>query len=172
MLGLSAYLSSLSCPRKTNLTAPPTYRRMLLWQDTFLSLTYDRPRNATKATGSIPSDPDSVSGHSFAESIFSVCQVELDRTSQEDSESLTTALAAKRRIERIFDCAAPFLVEKHHCHTLQDHLERLALRIHVSYGVCRFCRLALETTASSTSDNSEIDTNTLTTECIDLPKKQ
>ncbi|KAJ5623789.1 Transcription factor [Penicillium lagena] len=140
---------------------------MLLLQDTFLSLTYDRPRNITKSNSSIPSDPDTVSGYSFAESMFSVCQIELDRTRQEDSESVAAALAAKRRLEKIFESASSFLVEKHRCHTLQDHLERLALRIHVSYGVCRFLRLALETAASSGSDSLELDSNTLTTECID-----
>ncbi|KAJ5825927.1 Zn(II)2Cys6 transcription factor [Penicillium riverlandense] len=140
---------------------------MLLWQDTFLSFTYDRPPSTTKSTSSIPSDPDSVSGYSFAECIFAVCQVLLNRTCEEDCETLAAVLTSKRRLENILGSTVPSLVDKRRCRTLQDHLERLALRIHVSYAICRLCQLALQKASSPMSDDPDIHTEILATECID-----
>ncbi|KAJ5757139.1 fungal-specific transcription factor domain-containing protein [Penicillium nucicola] len=140
---------------------------MLLWQDTFLSFTYDRPPSRIKPSSSIPYDHptgERPAYHSFAESVFKLCQILLERARKdEDVETKTAIVADKHRIEEILDkdVAAPFLLHKSRCRTLQDHLERLALRIHVCYGITRLCRLTLETT---TPDG--IDAETLKNECI------
>ena len=142
-------------------------RWMLLWQDTFLSFTYDRPPSTIKLSSSIPYD-GGPGNHSFADSVMTLCRILLERARKDDEVETTAAiLGYKHRMEQILDAnvAAPFLLDKSSCHTLQDHLERLALRIHVCYGVMRVCRLALETTSDTASDL--IDEETLKKECAD-----
>ncbi|KAF2743849.1 hypothetical protein M011DRAFT_508173 [Sporormia fimetaria CBS 119925] len=48
------------------------------------------------------------------------------------------------RIEQVLRSAAPYLVQKSCCRRLSEHLERLALRIHTGYVVCRFFRNYLQ----------------------------
>lgn len=66
----------------------------------------------------------------------------------------------------IFDDAAPFLRDKVHCRSLQDHLERLALNIHICYTICRLCRLILDTT-SDEAHSPAVDVDSVKVECID-----
>lgn len=62
--------------------------------------------------------------------------------------------------------AAPFLRDKAHCRSLQDHLERLALNIHICYTICRLCRLILES-GSIEAHNPAINADSIKVECID-----
>lgn len=135
---------------------------MLLWQDTFLSFTYDRPPSTVNHSSTIPHDPDAGTTYSFAECIFFICQVLLDRARNQESERLPQTLAYKRRIEAVWDQAAPFLLDKARCRTLKDHLERLALRIHTCYGITRLCRLVLLDASMSV-----VDAAALKEECMD-----
>ncbi|KAJ5722927.1 Transcription factor [Penicillium malachiteum] len=59
---------------------------------------------------------------------------------------MSTTIAYKNRMEAILteEIAAPFLRDKGHGPTLLTYLERLALRVHVCYGIQRLCRLMLE----------------------------
>ncbi|KAJ5432327.1 fungal-specific transcription factor domain-containing protein [Penicillium daleae] len=149
---------------------------ILLWQDTFLSFTYDRPPSTITHSSSIPHNPESKtktkSGYTFAESIFALCQILLDRARHQPTDTLTTTtLAYKHRIQNIWNDAAPFLIDKSACRTLQDHLERLALHVHINYGVCRLTRLILESVSDSTGaaakgTDIDIDIPALKTETI------
>lgn len=139
---------------------------MLIWQDAFLSFTYDRPPSIINHSGAIPRAAESETGNSLAESIFSLCQVLLDRSRQENNTTVSATLAFKQRIEAIWGSAKPFLMHKSRCRTLQDHLERLALSIHINYGINRLCRLIIEPQASG-EPSSFIDMNEITSECIE-----
>ncbi|KAJ5822981.1 Transcription factor [Penicillium robsamsonii] len=139
---------------------------MLLWQDTFLSFTYDRPPNINKPSSSIPHDQDTSPGLSFAECVCAICQVLLERARQDHTETVTEILSFKSRMAAIFEDAAPFLRDKSHCRSLQDHLERLALNIHICYAVCRMCRLILES-SSSEVHSPAVDVDSIKMECID-----
>ncbi|KAE8314728.1 fungal-specific transcription factor domain-containing protein [Aspergillus transmontanensis] len=79
----------------------------IVWQDTFLSFTYDRPPSTITMSCPIP------------------------------------ALKYKSQLEEVWDDAAPFLTDKARCTSVQDHLERLALGVHLGYGVCRLSRVYL-----------------------------
>jgi hypothetical protein len=126
---------------------------MVVWQDTHLSFSYGRPQSLV--TSSIPYESSQGSERSFVDSILSLCQVILDRAQSSNAIggkidfSVEVTLAYKDRLEGIFRDASPFLTDKSHCRTLQDHLERLALNIHVGYTICRTCRLCLERTPST-----------------------
>jgi hypothetical protein len=112
----------------------------LIWQDTFLSFTYDRPPSTvTMANCPIPyTTPPSRGGHSFPECIFTICSILLSRTPQ--ASSLQLSLDCKRRLQAVGATAAPFLTDKSRCASLQDHLERLALGVHMGYSICRLSR--------------------------------
>ncbi|KAK9775040.1 hypothetical protein SCAR479_08314 [Seiridium cardinale] len=125
---------------------------ILLWQDAFLSFTYDRPPSTSLVTISIPYE--SPAGFSFADSTLTVIKVILDR-SREDPSKLNSPPRFehyKRQLGAVLENAAPFLQDKTNCRTLQEHLERLALHIHVGYARCRIFRLYFESNNIALTD--------------------
>lgn len=139
---------------------------MLLWQDTFLSFTYDRPPNVSKLSSHFPHDPDSGPGWSFAECVCALCRILLERAQQENTETISETLSFKSRMAAIYESAAPFLLDRANCRSLQDHLERLALSVHICYAICRLCRLVLET-AGSDDHSLVVDVDCIKMECIE-----
>ncbi|KAL2001167.1 hypothetical protein VTN02DRAFT_2150 [Thermoascus thermophilus] len=126
---------SLSMAPSAGLSALDHYERrrlwwMLTWQDTFLAFTYDRPFSTINVNCSIPYSPE-------------ISQPSMDNLVQ-------NTLEYKRRLERVLEDAAPFLTNRSCCKTLQNHLERLALHIHVDYIICRLCRPCLESVGDLT----------------------
>ncbi|KAI1859003.1 hypothetical protein JX265_004610 [Neoarthrinium moseri] len=117
---------------------------MLLWQDAFLSFTYDRPPSTSFATVSIPYE--SPNGFTFADSTITVIKIILDRSREDPGQinSLPRFEHYSRQFSAVLKKAAPFLQDKTHCRTLQEHLERLALNIHIGYARCRVYRLYFE----------------------------
>lgn len=136
---------------------------MLIWQDTFLSVTYDRPPSSVNMNCPIPYGQDT-EGHSFAESIFTICRILLDRTRQENAGTIKDPLQStfefKLQLERVWDTAASFQISASYCASLQDHLERLALGVHLHYAICRLNRVYLDIL-----DDNERSTSPVVTEC-------
>ena len=137
-----------------------TNRAMVVWQDTHLSFSYDRPQSSMSRSSHIPYSSD-ISDRSFVDSILTLCWIIRDRAQCSTVDggvdtSIDTTLAYKERLEGIFRDANPFLTDKSHCRTLQNHLERLALNIHVGYIICRICRLCIERTSESTGMHSQL----------------
>lgn len=122
---------------------------MLIWQDTFLSLTYDRPQSSITTNFPIPVAPNT-EGLSFQEAVFTICQTILDRARLETAGDLhdpvQSALDSRRQLEGIWDTVAPFLRDRSRCTSLQQNLERLALGVHLGYAICRFAWMYLEST--------------------------
>ncbi|SPO03130.1 uncharacterized protein DNG_05812 [Cephalotrichum gorgonifer] len=121
---------------------------MLLWQDCFLTTTYDRPFSNPYILGRIPDDTSPGAGNSFATSVLLLIKTYMGRsmdeiTSPAEANSIEGLLAHKCRLESVLDRAQPFLVDERRCTTLQEQLQRAALRIHVGYLVCRVYRLCL-----------------------------
>ncbi|RAK92954.1 Zn(II)2Cys6 transcription factor [Aspergillus costaricaensis CBS 115574] len=120
---------------------------MLIWQDTFLSFTYDRPLGTIAMNCSIPYKHDT-DGLSFQECVFAICHQIIEEARQETTDGpqdpLESMRESKRQLDGIRDAAAPFLVNKRRCVSLQDHLERLALDIHLGYVTCRINRVYLD----------------------------
>ncbi|KAM7198464.1 Fungal specific transcription factor domain containing protein [Rhypophila sp. PSN 637] len=148
----------------------------LVWQDTLLSITYDRPTTSifTTTAWTVPysaSSPPSnqcpehkPKGYTFAEAVFHVCQILLDRSRQEHAsgplQSGTPRTAeilehSKRRLELTVQEAAPYFRDEAYCKTMQEHLERLALQIHVSYAACAIYRLCLDRNNGTSGAGSE-----------------
>ncbi|KAM7219548.1 Fungal specific transcription factor domain containing protein [Rhypophila decipiens] len=148
----------------------------LVWQDTLLSITYDRPTTSifTTTAWTVPYSASSApsnqcpehkpKGYTFAEAVFHVCQILLDRSRQEHAtgplQSGTPRTAeilehSKRRLELTVQEAAPYFRDEAYCKTMQEHLERLALQIHVSYAACAIYRLCLDRNNGTSGAGSE-----------------
>ncbi|CEN59305.1 hypothetical protein ASPCAL01757 [Aspergillus calidoustus] len=135
----------------------------LIWQDTFLSFTYDRPPSCSLTRNCPMPSGSSYSGLSFQECIFKLCHVILEQTATDANRAESTRAAStsnyKRQLEGIRDTAAQHLISKPHCKSLQDHLERLALGIHLGYAICRVIQLYID---SGIAGNA---TDTMIVEC-------
>ncbi|KAK3952696.1 hypothetical protein QBC32DRAFT_135921 [Pseudoneurospora amorphoporcata] len=154
--------------------------RMIIWQDTFLSFTYDRPPTATSTI--LHNDvfgashrhlsnkhgqqhPDHPTQRSFTEAVFRVSLIILDWTRQGTATAfqspsvqfdtadkdhrrysqIRSLLSFKRQFDLMMADSAPHLGDDSHCDTLQKHLERLGLQIHVASALCRMYRLCVDT---------------------------
>lgn len=122
---------------------------MLLWQDSFLSFTYDRPPASLYIPGTVPVDNPPGMGTSYATSVFRICQIILERERDETTRpgvvnTVESLLSYKRQLRGVLQEAQPFLRDKTQCTTLQENLERAALHVHIEYLVCRAYRLCLE----------------------------
>ncbi|KAL4982020.1 fungal-specific transcription factor domain-containing protein [Aspergillus falconensis] len=123
----------------------------LIWQDTFLSFTYDRPSSSSATERcTIPRISDSP-GLSFQECVFRICQIIDSQTQIKGRGEHSSTLDYKTELEGVLDDASPFLTSKVHCRSLQDHLERLALGIHIGYAICRVSQMHLDSTPDSSS---------------------
>lgn len=140
--------------------------RMIIWQDTFLSFTYDRPPAATSTIlhndmfgahrhlVSSNSHSDSTK-YSFTKAVFHVCLVILDWTREgttpttsfggnRRNSQIRSLLSFKRQFDLILQDSVAYLRDDLQCQTLQQHLERLGLQIHVASALCRMFRLCAE----------------------------
>ncbi|KAF7540077.1 hypothetical protein G7054_g1684 [Neopestalotiopsis clavispora] len=103
---------------------------------------------------------ESTEGYSFADATLTVIKVILDR-SREDPSQLNTQPRFEHytsQLVGIEEESASFLRDKANCKTLQEHLERLALQIHIGYARCRIYRLYLE---NNTLDPATRESRTL-----------
>ena len=129
---------------------------MLMLQDCFLSHTYDRLPANPDLLGMIPDDIPQGEGDSYAKSVLKLTKLAVERTRDEamrpgETTSIENMLAHRRGYQAVLEEAQPFLVDKAKCRTLQEHLERAALHIHLGYVDCRTYRLCLE------RDNTTVD---------------
>ncbi|SPB43906.1 unnamed protein product [Aspergillus niger] len=120
---------------------------VLIWQDTFLSFTYDRPLGTIAMSCPIPYKHDT-DGLSFQECVFAICHQIIEEARQKTTDGpqdpLESMRKSKRQLDGIRDAAALFLADKRRCVSLQDHLERLALGVHLGYVTCRIDRVYLD----------------------------
>ncbi|KAL4972483.1 fungal-specific transcription factor domain-containing protein [Aspergillus desertorum] len=147
---ISLHEISLDLPPKEQLRRSRLWWT-LIWQDTFLSFTYDRPPSSSATGGcSIPRVSESP-GLSFQEFVFKICQIIKSQTQLKGGKEHSSALGCKTKLESVLNDASPFLINKVHCRSLQDHLERLALGIHVGYAICRVSQIHLDSIPDSSS---------------------
>ncbi|OJZ92141.1 hypothetical protein ASPFODRAFT_55764 [Aspergillus luchuensis CBS 106.47] len=120
---------------------------VLIWQDTFLSFTYDRPLGTIAMNCPIPYKHDT-DGLGFQECVFAICHQIIEEARQKTTDGpqdpLESMRKSKRQLDGIRDAAALFLADKRRCVSLQDHLERLALGVHLGYVTCRIDRVYLD----------------------------
>ncbi|KAE9367696.1 hypothetical protein N431DRAFT_348541 [Stipitochalara longipes BDJ] len=147
---LGLHLGSSENPRVPNTTASDLPRRKLwwtiVWQDSLLSLSFDRSPIAIMTRCQLPLGPTALTeGLSYTEAMYHLCRkvlegVNNDSTSQPDYNSI---IAHSIDVEDIREQVRPELRLKDACKTVQDRLQHYAIRLHTSFVVSVLCRPAL-----------------------------
>ncbi|KAK1142525.1 hypothetical protein N8T08_007499 [Aspergillus melleus] len=126
---------------------------MIIWQDIFLSFTYDRPPSLIPIDISLSSDSMDQRASDFQHCVLDLCRIisirAQNKTPSDPRELLQNTLQYKQQIEKVLDHAQPFLVDRSQCTSFQNHLERLALGIHFGYSICRLCQIYVDDTDSN-----------------------
>ena len=142
------YVSMMGFPNPSN-----KRRWMIIWQDIFLSFTYDRPPSLIPIDISLSSDSMDQRASDFQHCVLDLCRIisirAQNKTPSDPRELLQNTLQYKQQIEKVLDHAQPFLVDRSQCTSLQNHLERLALGIHFGYSICRLCQIYVDDTDSN-----------------------
>ncbi len=134
----------------------------LAWQDSHFSMSYDRPSSTCFCGTEIPYRKMSMPGHrSYAESMYRIIQLTQEiiggRIVKPRSNLTWSAIQSyEEEIARIMVDAAKHLKERSHCITKEQHLERLALKLHSSYISSELCRPALQEEPSWTGPDGKV----------------
>ncbi|KAF2653023.1 hypothetical protein K491DRAFT_603683 [Lophiostoma macrostomum CBS 122681] len=176
LMGLTVRLSQTlglhrTCPPSTPLQIKLTRSKVwwaLLWQDSLLSISYDRASSTTTIDHTVPLKPGTAPGtRSYVESMYRLCKVGLDivreRQKQQTShDALTRITEHRNELQEIMVDAADYLKDSRRCRSMRDQLEHWALYLHISYITSELCRPAISL-SSAGYDLSK----TLRKTCID-----
>lgn len=127
----------------------------LAWQDSHFSVCYDRPSSSVLCQPEIPHTKHSTPGNrSYVESMSAIIkmtqEILLERAIHpKQMVSVATMTKYKDEVHRIWNDAKPRLRNRQQCVVIQDHLERLALKLHCSYMISEICRPVLKDTSKS-----------------------
>ncbi|KAF2101881.1 hypothetical protein NA57DRAFT_64544 [Rhizodiscina lignyota] len=178
LLGLTIRLSQTiglhrACPASTPL--PVKIQRSktwwgVVWQDSLLSVTYDRASGSTSPDRPAYFPPNTSSGpgnRSYHECMYRLCRLTLEvvrerSAPQTSNESLVRITEHRHEIQQIMAEAADYLKDSRRCRSIRDQLEHWALYLHVSYVTSELCRPAI----SPSTPEYDV-TRTLRKVCID-----
>ncbi|KAL4814949.1 fungal-specific transcription factor domain-containing protein [Aspergillus spinulosporus] len=126
---------------------------MTVWQDSLLSLCYDRPPIAT-SRGWMP-DAHSLPQLSYTNLMHYLCWTALGIIGMQESAAAEPShnLTLLADLDSTYARAQPHLLRREDCRNLQQHLEHLALRMHVSFYVSALCRPAIKTSPQFSEDS-------------------
>ncbi|KAF7846410.1 hypothetical protein BT93_L4415 [Corymbia citriodora subsp. variegata] len=122
----------------------------LAWQDSHFSVCYDRPSSSVLCPSDIPYTRLSSPGQrSYVESMMAIIKLTQEILLERSIHSRIIATVPmmekyKNEVHRIWKDANPRLRDRSLCNVLQDHLERLALKLHCSYLISEICRPTLQ----------------------------
>lgn len=124
---------------------------MTVWQDSLLSLCYDRP----PIVSNIRWTPEAISSPrlelSYVDLMHYFCWVGLEIMKIEETpEQPDHNLTLLTNLDSTFNRAQPHLLDRKNCRNLPQHLEHLALRMHVSFIASALCRPAIKTPPTPT----------------------
>lgn len=118
----------------------------IVWQDSLLSLSFDRSPIAIMTRCQLPLGPTALTeGFTYTEAMYHLCQkilqsVNNDTNSQPDFDQI---IADSIEVENIRSRVRPELRIKEACKTVQDRLQHCAIILHTSFVVSVLCRPAL-----------------------------
>lgn len=139
---------------------------MIIWQDSLLSISYDRATSSTAPVGEIPFGVTSSPGYrTYAECMYKLCRVTLEivRSRAQESDGNTLHIIAQRgEIDHIMSEAVDYLKDVRTCRSIRDQIEHWNLYLHTSYIASELCRRAIN---PGVSQNEEW--RTLRVVCVD-----
>jgi hypothetical protein len=128
----------------------------IAWQDSHFSVSYDRPTSTVLCNPEIPYAPESTEDNrNYAETMYNVIKLTQDiireRTFKPNQRMSWSSIQKYREgVINIVGDATPHLRERSACGSdKQNHIERLALKLHSSYLISELCRPALRETGRS-----------------------
>ncbi|KAF9889510.1 hypothetical protein FE257_007220 [Aspergillus nanangensis] len=118
----------------------------VVWQDSLLSLSYDRVPIVSTKGWSLDSTIFSRCDLSYTEVMHYLCRLGIEITTNEDRETqeITHWLGMLYSLDDIYQRAQPHLRSRDNCKSLQQNLEHLALKMHISFGISILTRPALK----------------------------
>jgi hypothetical protein len=140
----------------------------LLWQDSLLSVSYDRASSTTTIDHTVPLSNHTAPGtRTYVESMYRLCKVGLDivrerQRPQNSHDGLIRITEHRNELQEIMVDAADYLKDSRRCRSMRDQLEHWALYLHISYITSELCRPAISP-ATAGLDLSK----TLRKTCID-----
>ncbi|OSS49196.1 hypothetical protein B5807_05629 [Epicoccum nigrum] len=162
LMGLTVRLSQTlglhrMCPSST-----PVQQRILrskvwwalLWQDSLLSVSYDRASSTTTIDHTVPLSNHTAPGtRTYVESMYRLCKVGLDivrerQKPQTSQEALVRINEHRNELQEIMVDAADYLKDSRRCRSTRDQLEHWALYLHISYITSELCRPAISPTTA------------------------
>lgn len=121
----------------------------LLWQDSLLSISYDRASSTTTIDHTVPLSQASTPGtRTYVECMYRLCKVGLDivrerQSPQNSNDALMRITEHRNQLQDIMFDAADYLKDSRRCRSMRDQLEHWALYLHVSYITSELCRPAI-----------------------------
>jgi len=121
----------------------------LLWQDSLLSISYDRASSTTTIDHTVPLSQNTAPGtRTYVESMYRLCKVGLDivrerQRQQNSQDSLMRITEHRNELQEIMVDAADYLKDSRRCRSMRDQLEHWALYLHISYITSELCRPAI-----------------------------
>lgn len=140
----------------------------MAWQDSHFSLSYDRPSTTAVSQPDIAYREGSTPGDfSYFETLCRVISLALEvvrirMLSPHSQITFESIQGYKERIQQIMVDAKPYLRDAQWCSNATEHLERLVLKLHLSYFSSELCRPALKANAES----SDADTASMRGHCV------
>lgn len=119
-----------------------------MWQDSLISLSFDRAPIAVTTRCQIPMSPTAMAdGFTYLEAMYHLCHKILEYVTNDSSSpsqpSFNQIISNSIDVESIRQQVSPALRIKEACKTVQDRLQYYALRLHTSFVVSALCRPAL-----------------------------
>ncbi|KAK8242473.1 fungal-specific transcription factor domain-containing protein [Phyllosticta capitalensis] len=117
----------------------------VLWQDSLLSITYDRA-SSMSTNEPVPLNPESSPGNRpYIECMYRLCKVGLDIVSERSfnhdiNETMARIAQRRQEIQDIMLDAADYLRDSRKCRSMRNQLEHWALYLHMSYMMSELCR--------------------------------
>jgi hypothetical protein len=162
LMGLTVRLSqTLGLHRMCPSSTPVQQRIMrskiwwaLLWQDSLLSVSYDRASSTTTIDHTVPLSQHTAPGtRTYVESMYRLCKVGLDivrerQRPQNSHDSLIRVTEHRNELQEIMIDAADYLKDSRRCRSMRDQLEHWALYLHISYITSELCRPAISPTTA------------------------
>ncbi|KAF2134637.1 hypothetical protein P153DRAFT_362389 [Dothidotthia symphoricarpi CBS 119687] len=121
----------------------------LLWQDSLLSVSYDRASSTTTIDHTVPLSQHTAPGtRTYVESMYRLCKVGLDivrerQRPQNSHDALIRITEHRQELQEIMVDAADYLKDSRRCRSMRDQLEHWALYLHISYITSELCRPAI-----------------------------
>lgn len=156
LLGLTIRLAQSqglhrTCPSHTSEEMRLTRKKIwwsVLWQDSLLSITFDRA-SSTSTNEAVPVSPESSPGNrAYIECMYRLCKIGLDIVSERSlshtpQETLLRIAERRQEIQEIMFDAADYLRDSRKCRSMRNQLEHWALYLHMSYITSELCRPAI-----------------------------